>query len=146
MPAVERSIVINVPTERIWEAFVNLGSWPVWNPHMREVRLLTEVPLAMGSRARIVLKIGLSSTWEVTEFSPGRSFTWDASLLGSRLSFAHVVEPVNGGSRVVLRIEAAGLTALVASLVLHFSYSRFLNRSLRRLKESLEAAPASPQA
>ncbi len=142
MPAVERSTVINVPTERVWEAFVNLGGWPAWNLHMRKVRLLTEVPLAMGSRARIVLKTGLSSTWEVTEFSPGRSFTWDASLFGSRLSFAHVAEPVNGGSRVVLRIEASGLTALVASLVLRFSYSRFLNHSLRRLKESLEGEPS----
>ena len=146
MPAVERSIVIDVPTERVWEAFVNLGDWPVWNHHMREVRLLTDVPLSMGSRARIVLKTGLSSTWEVTEFSPGRSFTWDASLFASRLSFAHVVQPMNDGSRVVLRIEAAGLTGLAASLALRFSYGRFLNLSLQRLKDSLEAAPASPQA
>jgi len=146
MPAVERSIAIKVPPERVWEAFVNLGDWPVWNHHMREVRLLTDVPLSMDSRARIVLKTRLSSTWEVTEFSPGRSFTWDASLFGSRLSFAHIVEPVNGGSRVVLRIEAAGLTALAASLVLRFSYGRFLNRSLQRLKESLEGAATSSQA
>ena len=142
MPAVDRSIVIDVPTERVWEAFVNLGAWPVWNHHMREVRLLTEVPLAMGSRARIVLKTGLSSTWEVTEFTPGRSFTWDASLLGSRLSFAHMVESVNGGSRVVFRIEAEGLTALAAAPVLRFFYARNLDRSLQRLKESLEGAPA----
>jgi len=142
MPAVERSIVINVPTERVWEAFVNLGGWPAWNPHMREVRLLTEVPLAMGSRARIVLKTRLSSTWEVTEFSPGRSFTWDARLFGSRLSFAHVAQPVNDSSRVILRIEASGLTALAASLFLRFWYSHFLDHSLRRLKEILEETPS----
>jgi len=142
MPAVERSIFINVPAEHVWEAFVNLGEWPVWNHHMREVRLLTEVPLAMGSRARIVLKTGLSSTWEVTEFSPGRSFTWDASLFASRLSFAHVVQPMNDGSRVVLRIEASGLTALPAAPILRFLYARNLGRSLQRLKESLERAPS----
>ena len=142
MPAVERSIITNVPTDRVWEAFVNLGGWPAWNPHMREVRLLTEVPLAMGSRARIVLKTRLSSTWEVTEFTPGRSFTWDASLLGSRLSFAHVAQPANGGSRVVFRIEAAGLSALAASLFLRFWYSRFLDHSLRRLKETVEGTPS----
>ena len=100
----------------------------------------------MDSRARIVLKTGLSSTWEVTEFSPGRSFTWDASLLGSRLSFAHAVEAVNGGSRVVLRIEATGLTALVAAPILRLFYARNLDRSLQRLKDSLEETPASPQA
>ena len=146
MPAVERSIVINVPADRVWEAFVNLGDWPVWKRHMREVHLLTEVPLAMNSRARIVLKSGLSSTCEVTEFSPGRSFTWDGRLLGSNLSFAHMVQPANSGSRVVLRIEASGPTALVASPALRPSYSRMLNCSLRRLKASLEAAPVSPRA
>ena len=142
MPAVERSIIINVPPEHVWEAFVNLGDWPVWNHHMREIRLLTEVPLSMDSRARIVLKTGLSSTWEVTEFSPGRSFTWDASLFGSRLSFAHVVQPVNAGSRVVFRIEASGLTALPAAPILRFLYARNLDRSLQRLKDSLEEAPS----
>jgi uncharacterized membrane protein len=146
MPAVERSIVINVPAERIWEAFVNLGDWPVWNHHMREIQLLTDVPLSMDSRARIVLKTRLCSTWQVTEFSPGRSFTWDASLFGSRLSFAHVVEAVNDGSRVVLRIEAAGLTALVAAPILRLFYARNLDRSLQRLNDSLEETPASPQA
>jgi uncharacterized membrane protein len=140
MLAVERSIVVGVPAESVWEAFVNLGDWPTWNHHMREVRLLTEVPLSMGSRARIVLKSRLSSTWEVTEFTPGRSFTWDASLFGSRISFAHVVAPANGGSRVVFRVAASGLTALAASLFLRFWYGRFLNHSLRRLKESLEQA------
>jgi uncharacterized protein YndB with AHSA1/START domain len=133
---------MNVAPEGVWEAFVNLGGWPAWNPHMREVRLLTDVPLAMGSRARIVLKTGLSSTWEVTEFTPGRSFTWDAKLLGSRLSFAHVVQPVDAGSRVILRIEASGLTALPAGPVLRFIYARNLDRSLQDLKHSLEGAPA----
>jgi len=109
---------------------------------MREVRLLTDIPLAKGSRARIVLKTGLSSTCEVTEFSPGRSFTWNGSLLGSRLSFAHLVQPVNGGSRVVLRIEASGPTALVASPALRPSYSCMLNCSLRRLKHTLEGEPS----
>jgi uncharacterized protein YndB with AHSA1/START domain len=146
MLAVERSIVINVPAERVWEAFVNLGDWPVWKHHMRETRLLTDVPLVMGSRARIVLKSGLSSTCEVSEFSPGRSFTWDARLLGSRLSFAHVVQPANAGSRVLLRIESSGLTTLIASPALRPYYSRMLNYSLQRLKESLEEMPANPQA
>ncbi|UCH87468.1 MAG: SRPBCC family protein [Dehalococcoidia bacterium] len=146
MPAVERSIIINVPTERVWEAFVNLGEWPVWNHHMREVQLLTDVPLSMDSRACIVLKTGLSSTWEVTEFSPGRSFTWDASIFGSRMSFAHMVEPVSGDSRVVFRIEAAGLTGLVAAPILRLFYARNLRRSLQRLKDSLEEAATSPRA
>jgi len=146
MLAVERSILINAPTERVWEAFVNLGDWPVWKHHMRETRLLTDVPLVMGSRARILLKGGLSSTCEVSEFSPGRSFTWDARLLGSRLSFAHLVEPTNGGSQVVLRIESSGLTTFIASPALRPYYSHILNRSLQRLKDSLEEAPASPQA
>ena len=75
MPAVQCSIIINAPTERVWEAFMELESWPAWNPHMREVRRLAEGPLAMGSRAHIILKSRMASTWEVTEtISGGRCF------------------------------------------------------------------------
>lgn len=141
MPAVQRSIVINAPTERVWEAFMELESWPAWNPHMREVRRLAEGPLAMGRRARIILKSRMASTWEVTELNPGRSFAWEANLLGSHLLFDHIVEAADGGSQAILHIEATGLTAFLAGPVLSAFYSRNLDHSLKLLKERLEKTP-----
>jgi hypothetical protein len=140
MPTVQRSIAINAPPERVWEAFVELETWPTWNPHMRDVRRLAEGPLAMGTRAQIVLKSRLSSTWEVTEFAAGRSFAWEANLLGSHLLFDHVVEAGDGGSQAILRVDASGPTAFFAGPVLSLFYSRNLDHSLRLLKDRLEEA------
>ena len=139
MPAVERSAIIKTPPERVWAAYLDLTGWLAWNPHMRELRLLTEGPLAVGSRARLVLKTGLRSTWEVTELNLGHSFAWTASLApGLRLVFDHVVEPLDGGSRAVLGIEASGPVAVVAGPVLRFVYARNLDHSLAALKRLLE--------
>ena len=140
MPTVERSEIIKAPPERVWEAYLDLAGWLAWNPHMRELRLLTEGPLAVGSRARLVLKTGLPSVWEVTELNAGRSFAWTATLVpGLRLLFDHIVEAAEGGSRPILRIEASGPVAVVAGPVLRFIYARNLDHSLAALKRLLEA-------
>lgn len=138
MARVQRETTINVPPEKVWEAFMDLPSWLEWNPHMREITSLSEGPLAVGSRARIVLRTGLSSQWEVTELSTGRSFTWVSQVLGARTTFGHEVAPADGGSRAVLWIEASGLLGAPAFLVLRFVYSRNLSRALSELKEFLE--------
>lgn len=139
MPAVERSAIIKAPPEQVWAAYLDLAGWLAWNPHMRQLRLLTEGPLAVGSRARLVLKTGLRSTWQVTELNPGRSFAWAASLVpGLRLVFDHVVEPAEGGSRAILRIDASGPVAVVAGPVLRLVYARNLDHSLAALKRLLE--------
>ena len=52
MPSVEHSLTIDAPPATVYESFVDLSRWLEWNPHMREVRPLTQGPLAPGFRAR----------------------------------------------------------------------------------------------
>ncbi len=42
MPSVERSLNINASPERVYEAFVDHSRWLEWNPHLREVKPLSE--------------------------------------------------------------------------------------------------------
>lgn len=138
MSRVQRDITIDVPPERVWEALVDLPSWLGWNPHMREIRSLSEGPLAVGSRARIVLRLGLSTEWEVTELSAGRSFTWVSRVLGVPTAFGHEVEGADGGSRAVLWIDVSGPLGAPAFPVLQLIYSRNLTHALSELKTVLE--------
>ena len=145
MPSLQRSLTIDAPPTKVYEAFVDLGRWLEWNPHFREVRPLSEGPLAQGSKARIALKLSpLASVWEVTEVNPGRSFAWaSSSLPGLRLNFDHIAESADGGTRATLRIDIEGPLAFLAGLAGAF-YGRNLDRSLAALKRMLEgeAAPA----
>ena len=149
MPSLERSLTIDAPPANVYEAFVDLGRWLEWNPHLRAVTPLSEGPLTPGFRARVTLKLNpLPSTWEVTEVNPGRSFAWKSSLLpGVRLGFDHIAESAEGGTRATLRIDIEGPLAFVAGLAGSI-YGRNLDHSLNALKGMLEgeAAPVpAPQ-
>ena len=139
MPSVQRSLTIDAPPAQVYEAFVDLSRWLEWNPHLREVRPLSEGPLTPGSRARVALKLNpLPSVWEVTEMNPGRSFAWASSLLpGVRLIFDHVAESADGGTRATLRIDIEGPLAFVAGLA-GAVYGRNLDHSLAALKDLVE--------
>jgi ligand-binding SRPBCC domain-containing protein len=145
MPSLQRSLTIDAPPAKVYEAFVDLSRWLEWNPHFREVRSLSEGPLAQGSKARIALKLSpLASVWEVTEINPGRSFAWTSSSLpGLRLNFDHIAEGADGGTLATLRIDIEGPLAFLTGLAGAF-YNRNLDRSLAALKQMLEpeAAPA----
>ena len=140
MPSVQRSLTIDAPPAQVYEAFVDLSRWLQWNPHLREVKLLSKGPLTTGSRARVALKLNpLPSVWEVTEMNPGRSFAWASSLLpGIRLVFDHVAESADGGTRATLRIDIEGPLAFLAGLASTI-YGRNLDHSLAALKGILEA-------
>ena len=145
MPSVQRSLTIDAPPAKVYEAFVDLSRWLEWNPHIREIRSLSEGPLAQGSKVRIALKLSpLASVWEVTEVNPGRSFAWaSSSFPGIRLNFDHIAERADGGTLATLRIDIEGPLAFLTGLAGAF-YGRNLDRSLAALKRMLEgeAAPA----
>lgn len=146
MPSVQRSLTIDAPPAKVYDAFVDLGRWLEWNPHLREVSPLSEGPLAQGSKARVALKLSpLASVWEITEVNPGRSFAWaSSSLPGLRLIFDHIAESADGGTRATLRIDIEGPLAFVAGLT-GALYARNLDRSLAALKRMLEAEPAAEE-
>ena len=149
MPSVERSLTIAVPPARVYDALVNHSRWLEWNPHMREMRPLSEGPLAPGFRARLAAKLNpFASTWEVTEVNPGRSFAWASSSFfpGLRLVFDHIAEGADGGTRATIRIDVEGPLALPAWLAGGFFGRNFLGRSLGALRRMLEGeAPAVPE-
>jgi uncharacterized protein YndB with AHSA1/START domain len=144
MPSLQRSLTIDAPPARVYEAFADFDRWLEWNPHLRKITPLCEGPLAVGCTARIALKLSLfASVWEVTEVNPGRSFAWaSSSLPGVRLVFDHIAEAFDGGSVATLRVDVDGplafLTPLTAAL-----YTRNLDRSLAALKRMLEAEAAA---
>ena len=149
MPSVERSLTITVPPARVYEAFVDHSRWLEWNPHMREMRPLSEGPLVPGFRARLAAKLNpFTSTWEVTEVNPGRSFAWASSSFfpGLRLVFEHIAEGADGGTRATIRIDVDGPLAFLAWGAGGFYGRNFLGRSLGALRRMLEGeAPAVPE-
>lgn len=76
-PAIHSLIVIDAPIERVWAELADIEGQPRWMHEMKAVRLLTPMPIRVGTRGEATVRIfGISVTdpVEVTEFAPPQRF------------------------------------------------------------------------
>lgn len=115
--------VSDAPTassEHLWSVVSNLTAWGELLPTVDSVqRLDTEGgPIDVGSRFT-VRQPGLpAAVYEVTEWSPGRSFTWAARSPGVVTTASHIIDSEGTGSRLSLSIEWTGPLAGLVRLLL----------------------------
>jgi len=139
--AIEHQQVLDVeaPPERIWAVMMDVERWPEWTESMRRIERLEGGPMKLGSRARIALKGAPASVWRVTEYTEGRSFTWESSALGVRSGASHVIERQDGGSRVTLSVRMSGPMAVVMSPLLRSAARRNVAMEAEGLKRAVES-------
>ncbi|PSK87478.1 polyketide cyclase/dehydrase/lipid transport protein [Murinocardiopsis flavida] len=117
---VAASDVPDASADRLWSLVGDLPAWGAMLPSVDSVRRLgaAEVPIGVGARFA-VRQPGLpAAVYEVTEWSPGRSFTWVARSPGVVTTCRHIIEAEGAGSRLRLSIEWTGpLAGLVRLLI-----------------------------
>ena len=114
MVQIEETVEIAAPPERVWQISVDVERWPEWARNFRDVRRLDAGPFGPQSSARIRQRGIPQRLWTVKSFDEGRGFSWDAQLMpGLHSVGAHLVEPLDGGSRTraTLRVEMSGVLA-----------------------------------
>jgi uncharacterized protein YndB with AHSA1/START domain len=104
-----KSIDIAARPERVWRILIDVERWPEWTRSMQTVRRLEGGTFGMGSSAWISQPKLRPAVWTVTQFEPGRSFTWTAKAPGLRVLGTHSVQPVDEGSQVTLSVQFNGL-------------------------------------
>jgi hypothetical protein len=114
---------------------LDVERWPEFPPQFHTIAL-RDGPLAVGKGARVTPNGFWAAVWTVTEYSPGRPFTWEADMLpGLHLIAGHVVEPDGAGARVTLSLESSGPTAPLLMPVL----GRIFKRNVRQEGEGMKA-------
>jgi len=113
--------------------------WPDWTKSMRRIERLEDGPLGLGSTARIALKGAPASIWRVTEYAEERSFTWESRALSVHSIASHVIEPVDGGSRVTLSVRLSGPVATIMLPLLRSVARRNVALEAEGLKRRAEA-------
>lgn len=122
----------------VWSALMEVGEWPRWTASMKTVELLGEGPLRLGSRARVKQPGMPTMTWEVTELTDGRSFTWQAKTPGVVTIGRHEVAPSADGSSLVLTVEQRGPLAGITGLLSRARTRRFIRMEAEGLKACSE--------
>lgn len=136
---VERTIEIEAPPEVVWKVMIDVEKWPEWTASMRKIELMGDAPFGKGSSARVAPRMAPRGVWTVTEFEENRSFTWEAKSANSVALAEHVIEPVDGGSRVTLSATVSGSWILkVAAPVLAIVVRRGVRQEAEGLKRRSE--------
>lgn len=149
MPAVEESVIIARPPEKVFDFLSKFENLALYDPFVRTSGQVGDGPVGLGTRGRGKSSyMGQRSDWtvEYTEFDPPRRMV-SRSVEGRRdVTVTFRFQPVNGGTRVTELIEVrSGLGFLdklpdrLVSLVLGWSLRSNLKNLAKWLTEHPQA-------
>ncbi len=143
MTPITASIEIARPPEAVFAYIDDLSRHGEWQAQLREVKVETEGPTRVGSRAREKRKVpgGVREmTYEITEHDPPRRASFRGIDGPVRVVGTVTVSPLDGGSRLSLELdfEGHGLGKLLLPLV-RSQARKEVPQDQQRLKERLEA-------
>jgi len=135
---IDHSVTIAAPAREVFDIYVDVERWPEWTETMTTVQRLEPGPLVVGARARIKQPRLRKAVWEVTDFEPGRFFTWVSRMPGLVITARHVVTQAGDETNVTLSVEQSGLLAPVVGPLTKRLTERYLaieGAGLKRLCE-----------
>jgi uncharacterized membrane protein len=94
----QQSAEIRAGSQSVWATLTDVERWPEWTRSVERVERLDGGELGIGSRVRVRQPRVPDAVYTVTEFQPGRSFTWVGESFGIRSSAGHVVGPDRDGA------------------------------------------------
>ena len=140
---VERaSITIDAPIDIVWSVFTDVERWPTWASSFTSVELI-DGPMRLGAKARIRQPRLPTVIWEVTQWEPGRSWTWAAISPGARTEASHVLTVSGRGTVAEQSIVSSGPLGRLAALVWRSLTRRYLAIEAEGLKQRSEQVAAS---
>ena len=134
------TVRISAPPEKVWAVYTDVERWPEWTAVMKKIERLEDGPLALGSTARIEAKGGPPSVWTVTEFTGGRSFSWESKARGVKLVAWHVIEADGDESKVTLGARMSGTAATLLGPFLRSLAKRNVRAEAEGLKQRCEGS------
>ena len=105
----DSSITIDAPAAEVWRVFTDVERWPEWTASVTRLAALDGPEIEVGRRFQIEQPRMPKLVWEVTEVSPGVSWTWrQRSPGGTTLATHEVVAEGDGRTLVRQRIDQRG--------------------------------------
>ncbi|MDY7106937.1 MAG: SRPBCC family protein [Actinomycetota bacterium] len=139
----EHTVEVDVAASasRLWDVLADVERLPELTPSMASVEHLGEGELGVGSRVRIDQPKLAAMTWEITEWDPGRGFTWEMSSAGVRVRASHVVTPTGPAScRLTLTMSQRGFLVPLLELLVGRRGRRYMAQEADGLKRAAETA------
>ena len=113
--------------EALWERVRNIEEWPQRTTSITSAKILGNGTLALGSEVVINQPGAPESTWIVTEYVEGNSFTYEMRRSGLVTTAHHVVEAeMPSGSSLTLIFSMHGRLAKVWGFLMGRKIRKYL--------------------
>ena len=133
------SVDVQAPPSTVWSIMSDVERWHEWTASITSVTRLDPGPLAIGARAHVRQPKLRPADFIVTEFEPGRQFTWVTHSPGIMATAHHSVESIPGGTRARLSVQYDGLLAAPIAWLFGRLTNEYLALEATGLKKRSEA-------
>jgi hypothetical protein len=135
----EAEATSNAPPPAFFAKWADMATWPEWNGDTEWVRL--DGPFVAGSRGVLKPKGGPRVKFVIDALVPDREFVDVSLLVGARLTFRHLVEPLpDGGCRIRVTVTMTGPLRSLWARILGNGFRATLQADLDRLVTAAESA------
>ncbi len=97
---------------QVWAALSDVSTWPQWLPSVTAVTAHEPGrPAGVGAAYQVIQPRLGGARWEITEWQPGRGFTWVSRRPGVATTATHELVDSPDGTQIRLGITWAGPAA-----------------------------------
>ena len=123
--------------ERIWEVWTDVAHWSDWDTELKNAYL--EVPFSLGAVGKLTPKTGRVSTFKVSQFNLGKSYTFTLKLPLCRLNIHRYLTDRSDGLYFTHEVSFQGILAFVFGLLLGRQFKAVLPSVMANVKQIAEA-------
>jgi len=135
----ESSIEIAAPAAVVWDVFAEVERWPEWTASVEQLVALDGPNLEVGKRFEIKQPHLPKLVWEVTQMTPGITWTWRQRSFGGTTLATHEVTVLDGDRTLVRqRIDQRGPVGVTVGLLMRRLTRRYLTLEGEGLKARSE--------
>lgn len=126
---------------KIWQIWTDVERWSVWDTELYAARL--DEPFELGAVGKLTPKQGSVSTFKISQFSPGKSYTFTIKLPLCRLSVQRYLSDRPEGVYFTHEVSFQGLFAVIFGLLLGRKFRSVLPSVMQNVKQIAESARES---
>jgi uncharacterized membrane protein len=135
----DSAVEIEAPAAVVWDVFSDVERWPEWTASVTRLVALDEPGISVGKRFEIKQPRMPKLVWEVTEVTPGASWTWVQRSPGGLTVARHdVIAESDRHTKVRQQIDQRGPVGAMVGLFMRPMTKRYLELEAAGLKARSE--------
>lgn len=134
---VSQAVISKASIQKIWNLWTNIEGWSLWDSELEWSKL--EGNLKLHAHGSLKPKGMAVYRFEITELTPGKSFTTKTSLFLSKMVDVHTLKNLDS-SKIEIKqtVTVSGLLAPFLYFVMRKNLQKGLTTSLQKLSTTAE--------